>query len=74
VEKLDIITAVMGHALASEGGICTGSAEVVSHQVCVTFWESNIFFRLLIGIYFTKSTKIRNPHQKCAALQYVLFS
>lgn len=32
VEKLDIITAVMGHALASEGGICTGSAEVVSHQ------------------------------------------
>jgi len=32
VEKLDIITAVMGHALASEGGICTGSSEVVSHQ------------------------------------------
>ncbi|KAG0584220.1 hypothetical protein KC19_3G194500 [Ceratodon purpureus] len=32
VETLEIITAVMGHALASEGGICTGSAEVVSHQ------------------------------------------
>ncbi|KAI4296083.1 hypothetical protein L6164_036072 [Bauhinia variegata] len=32
VEKLDIITAAMGHALASEGGFCTGSARVIDHQ------------------------------------------
>ncbi|KAK4274669.1 hypothetical protein QN277_017859 [Acacia crassicarpa] len=32
VEKLDIITAAMGHALASEGGFCTGSARVIEHQ------------------------------------------
>ncbi|KAF1886485.1 hypothetical protein Lal_00045718 [Lupinus albus] len=31
-EKLDIITAAMGHALASEGGFCTGSARVIDHQ------------------------------------------
>lgn len=33
VEKLDIITAAMGHALATEGGFCTGSARVIDHQV-----------------------------------------
>ncbi|KAI5064892.1 hypothetical protein GOP47_0019587 [Adiantum capillus-veneris] len=32
VEKVDIITAAMGHALASVGGFCTGSAKVVDHQ------------------------------------------
>ncbi|GAV89624.1 Aminotran_1_2 domain-containing protein [Cephalotus follicularis] len=32
VEKVDIITAAMGHALATEGGFCTGSARVVDHQ------------------------------------------
>ncbi|KAF7830601.1 long chain base biosynthesis protein 1 [Senna tora] len=32
VEKLDIITAAMGHALATEGGFCTGSARVIDHQ------------------------------------------
>ncbi|KAL5071855.1 hypothetical protein RYX36_022742 [Vicia faba] len=32
VEKLDLITAAMGHALATEGGFCTGSARVVDHQ------------------------------------------
>ncbi|PON74892.1 Glycine dehydrogenase (decarboxylating) [Parasponia andersonii] len=32
VEKIDIITAAMGHALATEGGFCTGSARVVDHQ------------------------------------------
>lgn len=32
VEKVDIITAAMGHALASAGGFCTGSAKVVDHQ------------------------------------------
>lgn len=34
VEKIDIITAAMGHALATEGGFCTGSARVIDHQVC----------------------------------------
>jgi 7-keto-8-aminopelargonate synthetase-like enzyme len=33
VEKLDLITAAMGHALATEGGFCTGSARVIDHQV-----------------------------------------
>lgn len=33
VEKIDIITAAMGHALATEGGFCTGSARVTDHQV-----------------------------------------
>lgn len=32
VEKIDIITAAMGHALAAEGGFCTGSARVTDHQ------------------------------------------
>ncbi|XP_031257047.1 long chain base biosynthesis protein 1 [Pistacia vera] len=32
IEKIDIITAAMGHALASEGGFCTGSTRVVDHQ------------------------------------------
>lgn len=33
VEKVDIITAAMGHALATEGGFCTGNARVIDHQV-----------------------------------------
>jgi len=33
VEKIDIITAAMGHALATEGGFCTGSTRVIDHQV-----------------------------------------
>lgn len=33
IEKVDIITAAMGHALATEGGFCTGSARVIDHQV-----------------------------------------
>ncbi|PSS21097.1 Long chain base biosynthesis protein [Actinidia chinensis var. chinensis] len=32
VEKIDIITAAMGHALATEGGFCTGRARVIDHQ------------------------------------------
>ena len=36
VEKIDIITAGMGHALATEGGFCTGSARVIDHQV---WWQ-----------------------------------
>ncbi|XP_044510498.1 long chain base biosynthesis protein 1-like isoform X2 [Mangifera indica] len=32
IEKIDIITAAMGHALATEGGFCTGSSRVVDHQ------------------------------------------
>lgn len=32
VEKIDIITAAMGHALATEGGFCTGSSRVIDHQ------------------------------------------
>lgn len=27
------MTAAMGHALATEGGFCTGSARVIDHQV-----------------------------------------
>lgn len=32
VDKVDIVTAAMGHALATEGGFCTGSARVIDHQ------------------------------------------
>ncbi|CAN6585243.1 unnamed protein product [Malus baccata var. baccata] len=32
VEKIDIITGAMGHALATEEGFCTGSARVTDHQ------------------------------------------
>ncbi|KAL8459643.1 hypothetical protein ACS0TY_036945 [Phlomoides rotata] len=32
IEKVDIVTAAMGHALAAEGGFCTGSARVIDHQ------------------------------------------
>ncbi|CAD5170837.1 unnamed protein product [Musa acuminata subsp. malaccensis] len=32
VEKIDIITAGMGNALATDGGFCTGSVRVVDHQ------------------------------------------
>lgn len=32
IEKVDIITAAMGHALAAEGGFCTGSSRVIDHQ------------------------------------------
>ncbi|KAM1456017.1 hypothetical protein ACFXTO_005305 [Malus domestica] len=32
VEKIDIITGAMGHALFTEGGFCTGSARVTNHQ------------------------------------------
>ncbi|KAI3790288.1 hypothetical protein L2E82_03227 [Cichorium intybus] len=32
IDKVDIITAAMGHALASEGGFCTGSNRVIDHQ------------------------------------------
>lgn len=33
IEKIDIITAAMGNALATDGGFCTGSVRVVDHQV-----------------------------------------
>ncbi|KAJ0964225.1 hypothetical protein J5N97_029347 [Dioscorea zingiberensis] len=32
IEKVDIITAGMGNALATDGGFCTGSVRVVDHQ------------------------------------------
>ncbi|KAJ4981630.1 hypothetical protein NE237_032467 [Protea cynaroides] len=32
VEKIDVITAAMGSALATDGGFCTGSVKVVDHQ------------------------------------------
>lgn len=32
IEKIDIVTAAMGHALATEGGFCTGSSRVIDHQ------------------------------------------
>ncbi|KAM0913409.1 hypothetical protein ACQ4PT_012187 [Festuca glaucescens] len=32
INKVDIITAGMGNALATDGGFCTGSARVVDHQ------------------------------------------
>lgn len=55
VDKIDIVTAAMGHALATEGGFCTGSARVIDHQVLpydniknnFTFLPSSRFF------YFT---------------------
>nr|GEV74782.1 long chain base biosynthesis protein 1-like [Tanacetum cinerariifolium] len=33
IDKVDIITATMGHALASEGGFCTGSNRFIDHQL-----------------------------------------
>ncbi|KAF5935982.1 hypothetical protein HYC85_027111 [Camellia sinensis] len=33
IEKVDIITAAMGHSLATEGGFCVGSVRVTAHQV-----------------------------------------
>ncbi|KAL6561907.1 serine palmitoyltransferase component [Orobanche gracilis] len=32
IDKVDIVTAAMGHALATEGGFCTGSNRVIDHQ------------------------------------------
>ncbi|CAD6204308.1 unnamed protein product [Miscanthus lutarioriparius] len=32
LKKIDIITAGMGNALATDGGFCTGSVRVVDHQ------------------------------------------
>ncbi|GMH16546.1 hypothetical protein Nepgr_018387 [Nepenthes gracilis] len=32
IEKIDIVTAAMGHALAAEGGFCTGNARIIDHQ------------------------------------------
>ncbi|MFQ6621429.1 hypothetical protein Gotur_003053 [Gossypium turneri] len=32
IEKIDIVTTAMGHALATEGGFCTGNARVIDHQ------------------------------------------
>ncbi|CAL5381470.1 unnamed protein product [Camellia sinensis] len=32
IEKVDIITAAMGHSLATEGGFCVGSIRVTAHQ------------------------------------------
>ncbi|GMP41021.1 hypothetical protein CsSME_00011269 [Camellia sinensis var. sinensis] len=32
IEKVDIITATMGHSLATEGGFCVGSIRVTAHQ------------------------------------------
>nr|CAD1821436.1 unnamed protein product [Ananas comosus var. bracteatus] len=32
IEKIDIITAGMGNALATDGGFCTGSVRVIDHQ------------------------------------------
>lgn len=37
VEKIDIITAGMGNALATDGGFCTGSVRVVDHQVATLY-------------------------------------
>jgi serine palmitoyltransferase len=39
IEKIDIITAGMGNALATDGGFCTGSVRVVDHQVdAIPYW------------------------------------
>ncbi|GAB4839141.1 serine palmitoyltransferase component [Ancistrocladus abbreviatus] len=32
IEKIDIVTAAMGHALSAEGGFCTGSMRTIDHQ------------------------------------------
>ena len=42
IEKIDIITAGMGNALATDGGFCTGSVRVVDHQVDAIpdYWNS----------------------------------
>ncbi|CAB80314.1 serine C-palmitoyltransferase like protein [Arabidopsis thaliana] len=32
IEKIDVVTAAMGHALATEGGFCTGNARIIDYQ------------------------------------------
>ncbi|GAB2294463.1 serine palmitoyltransferase component [Dionaea muscipula] len=32
IDKIDLVTAAMGHALATEGGFCSGSARTIEHQ------------------------------------------
>lgn len=46
IDKIDIIIAAMGHALASEGGFCTGSHRVIDHQVCTTHNTNILTFSL----------------------------
>lgn len=45
VDKLDIITTAMGHALATEGGFCTGNATVIDHQV----WQCCVGFLIILS-------------------------
>lgn len=33
IEKIDVVTAAMGHALATEGGFCTGNTRIIDYQV-----------------------------------------
>ncbi|VVB10039.1 unnamed protein product [Arabis nemorensis] len=32
IEKIDVVTAAMGHALATEGGFCTGNTRIIDYQ------------------------------------------
>jgi hypothetical protein len=60
IENIDIITAAMGNALATDGGFCTGSVRVVDHQVCTLIKEKeknrkgtvHIQLNLLLDVFF----------------------
>lgn len=56
IEKIDIITAGMGNALATDGGFCTGSVRVVDHQVGLQFID--IIYCTAEQIYFDIGFKI----------------
>ncbi|KAK5844772.1 hypothetical protein PVK06_000913 [Gossypium arboreum] len=50
IEKIDIVTAAMGHALATEGGFCTGSARVIDHQLFLATSSPHLYAITAIDI------------------------
>ncbi|CAA2966499.1 long chain base biosynthesis 1-like [Olea europaea subsp. europaea] len=51
IDKVDIVTAAMGYALATEGVFCTGSTRVIDHQLNLLarlYWMTNIAWAYLI--------------------------
>lgn len=47
VEKIDIITGAMGHALAAEGGFCTGNLRDIEHQVWWFYYNQSFACHIL---------------------------
>ncbi|CAN7068621.1 unnamed protein product [Brassica oleracea var. botrytis] len=47
IEKIDVVTAAMGHALATEGGFCTGNARIIDYQRLSS--SGYVFSRVLLS-------------------------